>query len=111
MMISNNQLRELLARKRLVNVCSFPLETLLHLDSLMKCNCLDQFACEVVACGRLPPGCRRHPHRSRAPHSQTEWLFRQKSCRPSQASDDGEFRTYRKVCVAMSSASRLPKRL
>src|SRR5437667_7080381 len=33
-------------------------ETLLHLDSLMKCNCVDQFACEVVACGRLPPGCQ-----------------------------------------------------
>jgi hypothetical protein len=33
-------------------------ETLLHLDSLMKCNCVDQFAREVVACGRLPPGCQ-----------------------------------------------------
>src|SRR5437879_11884601 len=74
MMISNNELRELLARKRLVNVCSFPLETLLHLDSLMKCNCLDQFACEVVACGRLPPGCQsRTPPLCGAEGSSSSW--------------------------------------
>jgi hypothetical protein len=34
---------------------------LLHLDSLMKFNCVDQFAYEMVACGRLPPGCQSRP--------------------------------------------------